>query len=161
MIAVEARGIGRVPDIIRAEDGTVYSLQTEEFLLKHFPEVADLSVVASQGGRFAEVTAIVRLKPESKAAEPELLKKFNEKLQAGGKVELDAVLFAKPTEIPLGPTGKVMKRELRDQKTHLAKTQGFPSGVSNPSWPSVGRVAFPIMAKPSSPIPLDVDMFPS
>lgn len=94
MIAEEARGIGRAPDFIRAEDGTVYSLKTEEFLLKHFPEVADLSVVATRGGKFAEVTAIVRLKPEAKAAETKLLKMFNEKLQAGGKVELDAVLFA-------------------------------------------------------------------
>jgi hypothetical protein len=47
---------------------------------------------------------------------------FNEKLQAGRKVELDAVLFAKPTEIPLGPTGKVFKREFLDQRAHLAKT---------------------------------------
>jgi acyl-coenzyme A synthetase/AMP-(fatty) acid ligase len=113
--------IDRVPDVIRAEDGAVYSLQTEEFLLKHFSEVADLSVVSTQGGKFAKATAIVRLKPEAKAAERELLKMFNEKLQAGGKVKLDAVLFAKPTDIPLGPTGKVLKRELRGQKAHLAK----------------------------------------
>jgi acyl-CoA synthetase (AMP-forming)/AMP-acid ligase II len=87
---------GRAPDPIRAGDGAACSLHTEEFLLKHFPEVADLSVVATHGGKFAEVTAIVRLQPEAKAAETKLLKLFNEKLQAGGKVELDAVLFAKP-----------------------------------------------------------------
>jgi hypothetical protein len=34
------------------------------------------------------------MKPGAKAAETKLLKMFNEKLQAVGKVELDAVLFA-------------------------------------------------------------------
>lgn len=121
---------GRLRDVFRDEDGAAYRLQTEEFLLKHFPEVADLRVVATQGGTFAEVTAIVRLKPEAKAAETKLLKRFNEKLQADRKVELDAVLFAKPTEIPLGPAGKVLKGELRDQKAHLANTwkSAMPSG---------------------------------
>jgi acyl-coenzyme A synthetase/AMP-(fatty) acid ligase len=84
----------RSRDVIRGGDGTVYSLQIEEFLLEQFPEVADLSVVATDGGTFAEVTAIVRMKPGAKAAETKLLKMFNEKLQAVGKVELDAVLFA-------------------------------------------------------------------
>lgn len=93
-LVVKDNHYDRLRDFIRAEDGTVYSLETEEFLLEQFPEVADLSVVASQGGTFAEVTAIVRLKPGANAAETKLLKKFNEKLQAGGKVELDAVLFA-------------------------------------------------------------------
>jgi long-chain acyl-CoA synthetase len=108
----------RLRDFIRAEDGTVYSPQTEEFLLERFPEVADLSVVATQGGTFAEVTAIVRLKSGAKAAETKLLKLFNEKLQTVGKVELDAVLFAKPTEIPLGRTDKVLQREFQVQKAH-------------------------------------------
>jgi acyl-coenzyme A synthetase/AMP-(fatty) acid ligase len=107
--------VDRVPDAIRTEDGMVYSLLTEEILLKHFPEITDCTVVGSPGARgLQEATIIVRLKDGAEKDADQLLRRMNEKLACEGRPGLSAVAFADLADIPLGPTGKVLKREVRE-----------------------------------------------
>lgn len=105
--------VDRVPDAITTEHGTVYSLQTEEFLLKHFNEVSDLTVVSTQRRGKTEAIALVRLK-ETCTGLPSLLERFNEALAGAGKPLLSDIRVGDLSAFPLGPTGKVLKRELRD-----------------------------------------------
>lgn len=108
--------VDRVPDAIRTRGGMVYSLETEEILLKHFSEIADCSLVATPSSDgFENAVAVVRFKREVRKAASLFLEAFNRCLRTAGKKELSLVLFAGSSQIPLGPTGKVLKRELREQ----------------------------------------------
>lgn len=108
--------VDRVPDAIRTDKGVVYSLQTEEFLLKNFVEIADCTVVATPDDRDRTVAvAVVRLKRGVERQADSLLNRFNERLEAAGRLRLAAVALGDSRDFPLGPTGKVLKRELREQ----------------------------------------------
>jgi acyl-coenzyme A synthetase/AMP-(fatty) acid ligase len=107
--------VDRTPDAIATQDGMVYSLQTEELLMKHCPTLADCTVVGvPNGDSFQAAIALVRLHRGSADAET-LLAEFNRVLvDAGLRPSLTQVLFPKVEDLPLGPTGKVLKREARD-----------------------------------------------
>ncbi len=107
--------VDRIPDVIRTKDGVVYSLETEELLMKEFPAISDCTVVsAAVENGVGTALALVRLKKGESAATDKLLADFNQKLRSEGKNPLGAVVFADSPDIPLGPTGKVLKRELRE-----------------------------------------------
>lgn len=107
--------VDRVPDAIETKAGKVYSLATEERIMKTFPEVLDVTVVASPlSEKETGAVAIVRLRKGESASAQALLTQFNELLRADGLTELALVMFCEPSEVPLGPTGKVLKRELRE-----------------------------------------------
>lgn len=108
--------VDRVPDAITTPNGVVYSLQTEELLLKNFEILSDCTVIASATADGAnQAIVIARLKRGRTANKEELLKAFNGVLSANKKNLLSEVQFSNIEDIPLGPTGKVLKRELRDQ----------------------------------------------
>ncbi len=120
--------VDRIPDAIRTKEGMVYSLQTEEMLLKKFPNISDLSVVAGPAENgFQSAVAVVRLKKAEEVSSLSLLKRFNEILTTAGKKKIDAVVFAELEDFPLGPTGKVLKRALRE---HFH--QVFKQTLTNP-----------------------------
>jgi acyl-CoA synthetase (AMP-forming)/AMP-acid ligase II len=116
--------VDRTPDAIPTRDGMVYSLQTEEVLMKHCEVLADCTVIGVpvEGGTQVPV-ALVRL--ETGAEEPpDLLDQLNRALVAAGlRPSLVKVLQPALEDLPLGPTGKVLKREARDRYRNLF-TQG-------------------------------------
>ena len=110
--------LDRTVDVIDTVAGPVYSLPIEEVLLADCGEIVqDCSVVGVPGGMDAQQVpiAVVRLQADAPlTAEDEILARANEQLAAAGLATLAAVLVAgTPAEFPLGPTGKVLKRELR------------------------------------------------
>ncbi|GGQ68178.1 class I adenylate-forming enzyme family protein [Couchioplanes azureus] len=110
--------LDRTVDVIDTLAGPVYSLPVEEVLIADCADlVQDCSVVGvpGPGGRAQVPIAVVRLQAEAASATAEaLLEKANKELATAGLAALAAVVIARTAEdFPLGPTGKVLKRELR------------------------------------------------
>lgn len=110
--------LDRVPDVIHTADGPVYSLPMEEAILVGCPVVADCAVVAvaapdpDQG---VVPFATVRLKPGA-SEPPDLLHALNTALAGRDLPQLRYALIARqPEDFPTGPTGKVLKRQLRER----------------------------------------------
>jgi acyl-CoA synthetase (AMP-forming)/AMP-acid ligase II len=118
--------VDRTPDAIRTPEGMVYSLQTEELLLKHCGDVlVDCTVVgAFLDQDYSRAVAVLQPKVQARTADwGALLQKFNSVLKQSGLTTLSAVLIADFKEVPMGPTGKVLKRELREKfRTQLTKS---------------------------------------
>jgi acyl-coenzyme A synthetase/AMP-(fatty) acid ligase len=108
--------VDRIPDAIRTSYGMVYSLQYEEFLMKECPELSDCTIIgAPLDDNFMAALVLIRLKPGKHEPQEDLTEKFNAVLTRAGKLPVRRVLVVSPESIPLGPTGKVLKRELRDK----------------------------------------------
>ena len=106
--------VDRTPDAIPTDAGVLYSLQTEELLMKHDPTIIDCTVIGVPGKAEAPVAlGLVRMSESITEPETALRARFNTILAAQGKPGLAAVRRVKANEIPLGPTGKVLKAELR------------------------------------------------
>lgn len=110
--------LDRVPDVIHTSDGPLYSLPMEEAILAGCPAIADCAIVAvaarcSDGS--SEPFATVRLKPEAHAP-ADLLATLNDALARRLQPALGGALVARSAaDFPLGPTGKVLKRRLRER----------------------------------------------
>lgn len=129
--------VDRIPDAIHATDGTVYSLETEELLMRFVPELADVTVVGVPARDGTVPVAFARLREGARLSLDSLKGRMNAVLAAQGKkVPLADVLATDPSVLPLGPTGKVLKRELREMfKNHFstarrAVAQGGANGFS-------------------------------
>ncbi|GGT14247.1 putative fatty-acid-CoA ligase FadD [Streptomyces purpureus] len=111
--------VDRVVDRIRTAEGDGYSVLMEEALLLHVPQIADCAVVAGlDGGRTVPV-GVVRPYADGADAE-ELLKLANAALAGIGQPELAVLEIATSDEdIPVGPTEKTLKRQLRDRYADL------------------------------------------
>ncbi|GGQ86659.1 class I adenylate-forming enzyme family protein [Kitasatospora griseola] len=112
--------LDRTVDVIDTLDGPVYSLPLEEVLLADCAaQVQDCSVVGvphPDGGQ--RPIAVVRL--QDGASADGLLEAANAELAKAGLAELAALRVAdRAEEFPLGPTGKVLKRELRTRHAGL------------------------------------------
>ncbi|MER5351708.1 class I adenylate-forming enzyme family protein [Kitasatospora sp. NPDC002551] len=110
--------LDRTVDVIDTAAGPVYSLPIEEVLLADCAElVRDCSVVGVPGaaGEVQRPIAVVQVQQEAaQATEDDVLEAANKALAETGLAALAAVRIARtPEEFPLGPTGKVLKRELR------------------------------------------------
>ncbi|QRN93229.1 acyl--CoA ligase [Archangium violaceum] len=110
--------VDRTPDVILTPSGPVYGLQTEEFLLSRFSAIADCAVFGQQDGATGAVRAVayVRIRPDSDLSghdTSELAGRFNQELARAGLPTLGGVLAVGVDDIPLGTTGKVLKRMLR------------------------------------------------
>ncbi|MCU7826990.1 class I adenylate-forming enzyme family protein [Kitasatospora sp. DSM 101779] len=110
--------LDRTVDVIDTADGPVYSLPIEEVLLADCDDlVQDCSVVGVPGaaGEGQRPVAVVRLQAgAAHAGAEDVLLAANKALADTGLAALAAVSIARtPEDFPLGPTGKVLKRELR------------------------------------------------
>ncbi|WP_037603597.1 class I adenylate-forming enzyme family protein [Streptacidiphilus rugosus] len=110
--------LDRTVDVIDTLAGPVYSLPIEEVLLADCAElVQDCSVVGVPGapGEGQRPIAVVRLQADAaRCTAEEVQEAANKALAEAGLATLAAVSVARtPEEFPLGPTGKVLKRELR------------------------------------------------
>lgn len=115
--------LDRTVDVIDTATGPVYSLEIEEVLLADCAEyVRDCSVVGvpDSAGAGQRPIAAVQLQPGADTTEQELLERANIELARASLRELAAIVIARtPEDFPLGPTGKVLKRELRTRHAGL------------------------------------------
>jgi acyl-coenzyme A synthetase/AMP-(fatty) acid ligase len=109
--------LDRTVDVIDTVAGPVYSLPIEEVLIADCADVVnDCAVVGVPGPAGAQVpVAVVQLQADAADWTTDaILEKANKELAQAGLASLAAVHIARtPEEYPLGPTGKVLKRELR------------------------------------------------
>jgi acyl-coenzyme A synthetase/AMP-(fatty) acid ligase len=111
--------VDRISDMIRTKTGPLYSLQTEELILKNHTFLADCTVVGVQENDDCEdfqaplVLAVSRT--GTKADETVLLAEINHLQTVLGRPLVRQVLIVNRSEIPLGVTGKVLKGQLRQR----------------------------------------------
>lgn len=120
--------LDRTIDVIDTLAGPIYSLPIEEVLIADcWDYVRDCNVVGVPGPDGGQVPiAVVQLQADAEAAgvTAEMAQeKANKELSAAGLTQLAAVKIARtPEDYPLGPTGKVLKRELRTRYATLFTT---------------------------------------
>jgi fatty-acyl-CoA synthase len=103
----------RLKDMIKTGGENVYSAEVEQALYTH-PSVAEAAVLGVASAQWdEEVRAVVALKPGARITEHELQEHCRATL-AGYKVP-KRILFLPLDRIPVNPSGKIMKRELKEQ----------------------------------------------
>ncbi len=101
----------RLKDMIKSGGENVYSAEVEQALYSH-PAVAEAAVLGVASDQWdEEVRAVVALKPGLQVSERELQDHCRTRI-AGYKVP-KRILFVALDQIPVNPSGKIMKRELR------------------------------------------------
>lgn len=111
--------VDRISDAITTAEGVLYSLQTEELILKNQPELLDCTVLGLPDERTEAGVCVpvvfVFLHPGTEVQEGELLERINADQRQKQRPVLARVHIAVDGEIPVGVTGKVMKQALRQQ----------------------------------------------
>ena len=103
----------RLKDMIKSGGENVYSAEVEQALYTH-RAVAEAAVLGVASERWdEEVRAVVALKPGAGVSERELQDHCRKTL-AGYKIP-KRILVVPLDRIPVNPSGKIMKRELREQ----------------------------------------------
>ncbi|WP_222441147.1 class I adenylate-forming enzyme family protein [Streptomyces qinzhouensis] len=119
--------LDRTTDAIRTDEGFVYSAYTEEVLLREYPEILDCTVVglADEGVEFgwedegvATVYALVNL-VEGAEAPQDPTAWINEGLTRAGLPRVAGAAIVTEDTIPVGITGKVLKRVVRAEARKL------------------------------------------
>jgi acyl-CoA synthetase (AMP-forming)/AMP-acid ligase II len=104
----------RLKDMIKSGGENVYSAEVEQALYSH-PAVAEAAVLGVASDQWdEEVRAVVALKPGLYAGERELQDHCRTRI-AAYKVP-KRILFVTLDQIPVNPSGKIMKRELRQRQ---------------------------------------------
>jgi acyl-coenzyme A synthetase/AMP-(fatty) acid ligase len=123
LVAQDERGqfyhYDRVTDAISTAQGTLYSVQAEELILRHVPEIADCTVIGSDTADGTQV-AHAYLQPDREVDLAvfdgiDWTTRINELLAAHGLVAIGSASRLDKEDLVLGPTGKVKKRELRER----------------------------------------------
>ncbi|MDJ0382921.1 class I adenylate-forming enzyme family protein [Streptomyces sp. G-G2] len=111
--------VDRAADQIQTATGPAYSVLMEEVLLSDVPAFEDVAVVAgSEAGEIVPV-AVVTTK-EGAEDVGKLLARANEALEAAGHPALRLLeVAADESDFPVGVTGKVLKRKLREKYADL------------------------------------------
>lgn len=110
--------IDRITDAIQTTEGNIYSLLTEELIMKRFDSIFDCTVY-QDNKQDGKVCASIRVDLVAKQHDEEQLKSMlqdiNIWLKDNGKPQLHAISVTKPqtSYAPERITGKVLKRELR------------------------------------------------
>ncbi|MFE3194751.1 long-chain-fatty-acid--CoA ligase [Nocardia sp. NPDC059240] len=104
----------RIKDLIIVAGENIYPAEIENVLAAH-PAVADAAVIGRPDERFGErVHAVVALRPEATATARDLFEFCRDRL-AAFKIP---VRFEFADRIPRNPSGKILRRELRDRTDH-------------------------------------------
>jgi long-chain acyl-CoA synthetase len=114
--------LDRTPDVITTADGPVYSLPLEEVVLNETfafdAAVFAVDSVADDGT--SEAAAVVLFKDGAGRDADTLLRRCNRALDGAGIGRLAALVVAHDREeLPVGVTGKVLKRVLRERHRSL------------------------------------------
>jgi long-chain acyl-CoA synthetase len=101
--------VDRKKDLVIRGGYNVYPREIEEVLFAH-PAVAEAAVIGKPDPRLGEeVVAFVVLKPDAEADPDEIIAYTRERL-AAYKYPREVLIV---TDLPKGPTGKILKRELK------------------------------------------------
>lgn len=104
--------VDRLKDMVIRGGENVYCVEVENVLLDH-PDVLDAAVLGvPHSGLGEEVAAVVRLRKGSGATVEELRGYVGARLAA---FKVPAHVFVRDTELPRNATGKVLKRDLREE----------------------------------------------
>ena len=113
--------VDRKKDMIKSGGENVYSIEVEMAIAKNNPEVNEVAVVGVPHPKWGEaVTAFVTLKQGQTVAEADLIARTREIL-AGYKLPKQVIVC---TELPKNVSGKVLKRQLRDNFVKQTKPAG-------------------------------------
>lgn len=109
--------VDRISDMIATEQGPLYSLLTEETILAHRLDLHECTVIGveTDGAQWPAPIAAVIPCDGVAVDTAELLEDINRLQAAEGRPGLARVILAEPADVPLGVTGKVLKRLLREQ----------------------------------------------
>jgi len=100
----------RKKDMIISGGENIYPAEIEEYLLRH-PKVADVAVIGYNDAKWGEaVRAIVVVPPGEELTEQELIEWCQDKI---GKFKIPKSVIITDT-IPRTPTGKILKKDLRE-----------------------------------------------
>ncbi|MGP3732437.1 class I adenylate-forming enzyme family protein [Streptomyces sp. GDS52] len=128
--------VDRAVDAIHTKGGTGYSVFMEEVVLNDVSGLGDVAVIA--GRKDGEVVPVAVVTTDA-APEPEkLLALANESLDAAGHPRLGflEIVYDK-ADFPVGVTGKVLKRQLREKYADLATYVKDAEGKSFATTPEV------------------------
>ncbi|MEU5435008.1 class I adenylate-forming enzyme family protein [Streptomyces sp. NPDC020719] len=106
--------VDRTTDRIVTAQGTLYSAQAEELILRHFPELVECSIVGTDSARDDDFQTPV-LTIESRLPDAELAKlhKGVNALLAEHELPLIERVLVKAADEHVGVTGKALKRSMR------------------------------------------------
>lgn len=112
--------VDRASDAIRMADATGYSVQMEEVILNDVAGVLDCTVVA--GRLDGEATPVAVVVSDPAHADPRaLFESANAALRSAGRPALGMLeLVRSEADYPVGVTGKVLKRALREKYASLS-----------------------------------------
>lgn len=112
--------VDRAVDSIETAEGAGYSVYMEEVVLSEVAEIADCAVVA--GVLNGESVAVGLVRPTLEGADPQpLLAAASAALRAAGLPGLTMLEVARTdADYPVGVTGKVLKRRLRERYADLS-----------------------------------------
>lgn len=116
--------VDRLTDVIKTTEGYCYSLQTEELIMKNNPELLDCIVLGvgkenSDKGYEYPIALLIPMVKGNKFDRDKLLEKINQEQSALNRPLISNIFLVQKEEIPIGVTGKVLKKELR--KRYLEK----------------------------------------
>ena len=118
--------VDRTKDAFETAEGTGYSVLMEEVLLSEISAISDCAVVAGRcGERVVPVAIVIPVIPaisgESPPTAGRLLAEANGVLEKAGHPRIAVLDVARtPDDFPVGVTGKVLKRQLREKYSDLA-----------------------------------------
>ena len=101
----------RVKDMIVSGGENVYPVEVEEVLAQH-PDVSDVAVIGVPDERWGEMVKALVIAHDGRSPSPAELLAFARPRLAGYKLPRSIELVA---DLPRTPTGKVLKRELRER----------------------------------------------
>ena len=109
--------LDRAVDVIHTARGPVYTLPTEEKIQNDYLELADASVIGVEDGRGHQtpIAFVWGVNGSDGLDAAKMLAELNRKYSTDEGKFLSALAVVSPGKIPLGATGKVIKRELRDR----------------------------------------------
>ncbi|WP_047680463.1 MULTISPECIES: class I adenylate-forming enzyme family protein [Xenorhabdus] len=113
--------VDRISDVVMTSGGPCYSLLSEEIILSNFAELEDCSIVGeSFDSKFAQPVLFAVVQPQAEVIDEEaLLQRINQCLTDRKLVELSQLVLLQHRDIPKGITGKVLKRQLRDEMRRM------------------------------------------
>lgn len=106
--------VDRLKDVVIRGGENVYSAEVEAVLFEH-PAVLDVAIVGLPHAHYGEeVAAVVQLRPDGHVSANELQQFVAERL---ARFKVPSRVFFRDEPLPRTGTGKVLKRELRDDLT--------------------------------------------
>jgi acyl-coenzyme A synthetase/AMP-(fatty) acid ligase len=111
--------LDRASDVVPTSDGPLYSLQTEELVLRHCGDrIADCTVIGirADGTSSLQEPLLLFVARDGQTVDAAaLLEEINAVQAARGRPRLARAISVRTDDIPVGVTGKVLKRALRER----------------------------------------------